>query len=144
MFFIWNHDGKELTLLLNELNNYHPNIMFTHESNKEDSPYLHLNVELSGNKLSTDLYVKWIDRHQYLHYTSSRPEYEKKSAVYSQALRLSQICSEEKEFEKHICKVKSWVSQRDTRKNSKKLKLAKLNFLVKQFSIEQRLKEVFR
>ena len=29
-----------------------------------------------------------------------------------QLLRLSRICSEEKDFEKHICEMKSWFSQR--------------------------------
>ena len=69
-------------------------------------------MNLSGNELSTDLYIKPTDRHQYLHYTSSHPEHTKKSVVYRQALRLSQICSEEKYFKKHICKMKSWFSQR--------------------------------
>ena len=69
-------------------------------------------MNLSGNKLSTDLYIKPTDRHQYLHYTSSHPEHTKKSVVYSQALRLSRICSEEKDFKKHIGEMKSWFSQR--------------------------------
>ena len=86
--------------------------MFTHESSKERIPFLDLNVNLSGNKLSTDLYIKLTDRHQYLHYTSSHPEHTKKSVVYSQALRLSRICSEEKDFKKHICEMKSWFLQR--------------------------------
>ena len=95
--------------------------------------FLDLNVKLSGNKLSTDLCIKSTDRHQYLHYTSSHPEHTKKPVVYSQALRLSRICMEEKDFDKHICEMKSWFSQSrktQTRKNSKQLKLEKLNFLV--------------
>ena len=71
-----------------------------------------LNVKLSGNKLSTDLYIKSTDRHQYLHYTSSHPEHTKRYVVYSQTLRLSRIFSEEKDIEKHICETKSWFSQR--------------------------------
>ena len=93
---------RKTCIFLNNLNNYHPNIKFTHESNKEHIPFLDLNVNLSGNKLSTDLYIKPTDRHQYLHYTSSHPEHTKKSVVYSQALRLSRICSEEKDCEKHL------------------------------------------
>ena len=69
-------------------------------------------MSLSGNKLSTDLYIKPTDRHQYLHYTSTHPEYTKKSVVYSQALRLSRISSEEKDFKKHIAEMKAWFSQR--------------------------------
>ena len=75
---------------------YHPNIKLTHESNKERNSFLDLNVKLSGNKLSTNLYIKSADRHQYF---TSHPEHTEKSVVYSQIVRLSRICSEEKDFE---------------------------------------------
>ena len=71
VFFIWTHGEEKLASFIDDLNNYHPNIKFTHESNKEHIPFLDLNVKLSGNKLSTDLYIKSTDRHQYPHYTSS-------------------------------------------------------------------------
>ena len=81
------------------------NITFTHESNKGHIPFLDLNVKVSVtsfllmciiNKLTG--IIIFIIRH---------PEHTKKSVVYSQALKLSQICSEEKDFEKHICEIKS-------------------------------------
>ena len=59
-------------------------------------------MKLSGNKLSTDQYIKSTDKHQYLLDTSSHPEHMKKSVFYSQALKLSRIGSEEKYFEKHL------------------------------------------
>ena len=92
-------------------------------------------MELSNNKLSNGLYIKSTDRHQYLHYTSSNPEHTKKSVVYSQALTLSRTCSEE-DFEKHTCEMKSWFLQRVyLQKLIETSKLAKLNFLVEEFSI---------
>ena len=107
VFFIWTHGKEKLASLINDLINYHPNIKFTHDSNKEHIPFLDLNVNLSGNKLSTDLYIKSTDRHQHLRYTSLHPQHTKKSVAYSLALRLSRICSEEKHFERHICEMKS-------------------------------------
>ena len=71
VFFIWTHGEEKLASFIDVLNNSHPNIKFTHESNKQHIPLLDLNVILSGNKLSTGLYIKPTDRHQYLHYTSS-------------------------------------------------------------------------
>ena len=112
VFFIWTHGEEKLASFIDDLNNYRPNIKFTHKSNKEHIPFLDLNVSLSGNKLSTDLYIISTDRHQYLHYTFLHAEHTKKSVVYSQALRLSRICSEEKDFKKHIAEMKSWFSQR--------------------------------
>ena len=64
VFFIWTHGEEKLALFLNDLNNFHPNIKFTHESNKEYIPFLDLNAKLSGNKLSTDLYAKSTGRHK--------------------------------------------------------------------------------
>ena len=79
----------------------------THESSKESLPSLDLKVKLSKGKTTTDLYVKNIDRHQYLHYTSSHPNHTKRSIVYSQPLRVKKICSEEKDFEHHIHEMRS-------------------------------------
>ena len=77
MFFIWTHGKEKFASFINLLNNYDPNIKLTHEPNKEHIPILDLNMNLSGNKLSTNLYIKSTDRHQYLHYTSSHTEYTK-------------------------------------------------------------------
>ena len=104
-----------------------PRLHQYNECNKEHIPFLDLNVKLSGNKLSTDLYIKSTDRHQYLYYTSSHPEHTKKSVVDNQALRLSRICSEESDFEKHL-KWNHGFHRGDTRESSQKLKLTKLNF----------------
>ena len=52
------------------------------------------------NKLTTDLYIKLTDTHQYLDYTFSHPEHTKKSIVYGQTLRLCQICFFETDFVK--------------------------------------------
>ena len=81
VFSIWTQGEEKLALFLNILKNYHPNIKFTHESNKEHISFSNLNLELSGNKLSADLYIKSTDRHQYFHYISSHPEHTKKSVV---------------------------------------------------------------
>ena len=98
IFFIWTHGEEKLKFFQADLNKYHPNINFTHESNKECINFLDLKVSLLDNKLSTDLYIKPTDRHQYLHYFSSHPDHTKKSIVYSQTLRLNRACSVEADF----------------------------------------------
>ena len=40
--YIWTHGEEKLALFLNDLNNCHSNIKFTHESNKEHIPFLDL------------------------------------------------------------------------------------------------------
>ena len=52
VFFIWTHGPDKLVSFMTEFNNYHPNIKFTYESNKENITCLDLNVSLSGTKLT--------------------------------------------------------------------------------------------
>ena len=63
IFFIWTHGEEKLKFFLDDLNKYHPNINFTHQSNKEYINFLDLTVSLLDNRVSTDLYVKPTDRH---------------------------------------------------------------------------------
>ena len=58
VFVIWIHGPDKLVSFMTELNNYHPNIKFTYESNKENITFLDLDASLSGSKLSTDLHTK--------------------------------------------------------------------------------------
>ena len=59
------------------------------------------------------MYVKPTDRHQYLHYLPAHPYHTKKSVVLSQALRISRLCSSEKDFENHKEEMKSWFRKRE-------------------------------
>ena len=102
VFFICTHVPDKLVSFLTEFNNYYSNIKFTYESNKESITFLKLDISLSGSKLTGDLHTKSTDKHQYLHYTSAHSAYTKRSIIYSQALRMSRICSYKTDFEKHL------------------------------------------
>ena len=73
MFFIWTHGEEKLTEFLNELNSFHFNLKFTYETSSCTVDFLDLNVSLKNGTLHTDLYIKPMDGHQYLHYQSSHP-----------------------------------------------------------------------
>ena len=102
IFFIWTHGTQELDSFLNELKKFHPNLSFTYETSEERVNFLDLNVSIRNGAISTDLYIKPTDGHQYLHYKSPHPEHIKNSIPYSQALRSSRICSSEKDFKGHV------------------------------------------
>ena len=106
IFYIWTHREEKLTQFLNELNIFHSNLKFTWESCTVNFP--DLNVSLRNGTIHTDLYIKLKDGHQYLHYQSSHPLHIKTSIPYSQALRVSRICSSEKDFKMHVSHVKEW------------------------------------
>ena len=83
------------------LNGCHKSIKFMAEISEVNVPFLDLNVHIEEGKLWTDLYCKPSDSHNYLHYESTHPEYNKKSLPYSQYLRLKRICNKEDDFLKH-------------------------------------------
>ena len=65
IFFIWIRGTQELDSFLNELNKFHPNLTFTYETSKENVNFSDLNVSLWNGAISTYLYVKPTDGHQY-------------------------------------------------------------------------------
>ena len=67
---------------------------------------------MKNGRLSTDLYFKPVDRHQYLHYSSCHAEHIKKSIIYSQTLRLKRICSQIKDLESHVKDLKGQFLRR--------------------------------
>ena len=126
VFFIWTHGKEKLEELLKDFNNYHPNIKFTHELNKENIPFLDLKVSLSGGQLTTDLHIKSTDKHQYLDYTSAHPDHTKHSTVFSQALRVSRICSNDRDFERHLDDMESLFQARGYPKNLVQKEMSKV------------------
>ena len=64
IFFIWTHGEQELERFLKDLNNFTPNLNFTHEGRKNCIPFLDLKDKLIDGKLETELYMKPTDHHQ--------------------------------------------------------------------------------
>ena len=75
--------------------------------------FLDINVSLKDGTIFTDLHIKPTDGHQLLHYKSSHPNHIKNSIPYSRALRISRLCSSQKDFNAHISNLKDWFLARD-------------------------------
>ena len=89
---------------LSFLVNLHTNLSFTCGTSKNNVNFSDLNIRLRNGAIHTDLYIKPTDGHQYLHYQSSHAQHTKVSIPYSQALRVSRICSPENDFKTCICR----------------------------------------
>ena len=59
-------------------------LKLTDEPNEKEIPFLDVKVKLNEGKISTDIYIKSMDKHQYLDFTSSHPNHTKSSIVYRQ------------------------------------------------------------
>ena len=89
---------------MEDFKNHQPNIKFKYTFSKKCVPFLDLDVQLSGGELTTNLHIKPTDRHSIVYIVCS--------IVYSQALRLSSICSRKCDFRKHISEMKTWFLRR--------------------------------
>ena len=113
IFMILQHGKENLDKFLNTLNSCHPSIKFKAECIlAERVSFLDDEVIRRGNQLTTDLYVKPTDSHQYLHASSCHVFHSKKAIPYSQALRLNRICSEGKDFDNRCNELESWLMER--------------------------------
>ena len=77
------------------INNFHPTIKFMAEWSRRSVAFLDVNIVLKEGCNMTDLYTKSTDTHEYLNEHSCHPDHCKSSILYSQALKLPCICSEE-------------------------------------------------
>ena len=101
VFFIWTSDENSLGTFINHINSFHRTIKFTSEYSHQQAHFLDVTVRKNNDTLTTDLYSKPTDTHQYLHSTSCHPKHCKTGIAYSQALRLRRICSNDSDFSNH-------------------------------------------
>ena len=81
IFFIWGHGEESLKEFVNEINSFHSIIKFTEDWSKEKVNFLDVEVTLNNGVLSTNLFVKPTDTHQFLDPTSCRPCHYKKDIL---------------------------------------------------------------
>ena len=112
IFFIWVHGQAKLKKFMEGLNNFLPNLQFIYELYLQRVAFLDLYVNLVNGSITTDVHTKSTDCHQYFHCSSSHPDHIRNSIIYSQTLRLSNICMCEEDLNKHALNVKSWLLQR--------------------------------
>ena len=101
IFLICTHGQDALTSFENHLNGCVPSIKFETETSLEEVHFLDVTVNLTNNNLSTSLYTKPTDAHNYLSFKSCHPKNCKSAIPYSQFLRVCRICSSETDFIKH-------------------------------------------
>ena len=113
---------------MNNFNEFDPCIKFTHESDNESIAFLDIKLSLRNSKVFTHLYIKPTEHHQYLHYLSAHPYHTKKSDVFHQTLRISRLCSSEKDFEDHKEEMKSWFRKKEYPENLIRSEMNKVKF----------------
>ena len=112
IFFIWSHGKEHLkTFYRNSINLILIwNLLMSRM--KRDTIF-RFKGQVNEGKISTDLYINFTDRHQYLHFASSHPNHTRMSIVYSQGLRVKRIYSENwEDVLKQMREMKLWFLKR--------------------------------
>ena len=113
IFVIWTHSVDDLQTFTTYLNNIHPTIKFTSNYSFTSIPFLDVSVSLINGKITTDLYTKPTDKHQYLLQPSCHPKHTKRAIPFSLALyRLRRICSSDDTLTKRTTELKTYLDKR--------------------------------
>ena len=80
------------------LNSILPTIKFTSNYSFTSIPFLDVNVSVDNGNITSDLYTKTTDKHQYLLHSSCHPQHTKRAIPFSLALRLRHIGSSDETF----------------------------------------------
>ena len=111
---IWHHGENELKQFIDKLNKFHPTIKFTCYYSRERVHFPDVQVILENNEISTDLYVKETDSHQYLlHSSSCHPYHCVMRFLIVKPLRLNRICSNNIFYDNRYNQLEKWFSDRN-------------------------------
>ena len=99
IFVIWSHGEDALHLFIHHLNECMPSFKFEAETSRTEVHFLDVTVRLDPQgSISTTLYTKPTDSHNYVNYKSCHPKSCRNGIPYGQFLRLRRICSTEEDF----------------------------------------------
>ena len=113
IFMVWTHGEEKLIEFITHINSSHNTIKFTHEFSDSSISFLDVTVLLNNsNQISTDLYVKSTDIHQYPLHTSCHPNHVKRSIPFSLALRIRRICSTAEKFKQRTSELMEFLCNR--------------------------------
>ena len=92
IFMMWTHSVYDLHAFTSYLNS----IIHLHLYPFQMSTFL--SITAISSSVTTDLYTKATDKHQYLLHSSCHPQHTKRAIPFSLALRLRRICSSDETF----------------------------------------------
>ena len=102
IFMIWTQSLDDLQT----------SIKFTSNHSFTSIPFLDVSVSLCNGTITTDLYTKPTDKHQYLLQSSCHPKHTKRAIPFSLALRLRRICSSDDTFTLRTNELKTYLNKR--------------------------------
>ena len=112
---IWTHSVDDLHAFNSYLNSIHPTIKFTFNYSFTSITFLDVNVFVDDGNITTDLYTKATDKHQYLLHASCHPQHTKRAIPLIQLSFTSSYLfgcsSDETSFKQRSNELKSYLNK---------------------------------
>ena len=89
---------EELEAFIDFVSNFHLALQFTSTITDTELPFLDINLHIADDRVQTSVFYKGTDTHNYLHFSSFRPDHCKCAIPYSQFLCLRPLCSDYDDF----------------------------------------------
>ncbi|KAJ8029140.1 hypothetical protein HOLleu_28468 [Holothuria leucospilota] len=102
----------ELQNFINFVSNFYPFLKFTHVISTSSVNFLDLKLSINDCKISSSIYFKPTDSHNYLLYSSNHPRSCINSIPYSQLLGAKRICSNHSDFTEASHKILAHIEHR--------------------------------
>ena len=137
IFCLWTDTMEKSKDFLESLNAFHPSIKFTMDYSLYQINYLDIltTKDESGKTVRAYLHTEPTDTNRYLH--SSHLAVNKKSMLYSQAVRMKQTCSEEEHLQHILGDLKSLLVNRGYRAESFRREIQRANSIDRQVLLEK-------
>ena len=143
IFLIWKGTEAQLTEFLKMINSLHPTIKFDANYSFREINFLDTVVYKDKDcNLQTKVYRKPTDRTSLLHKKSAHPSATKTSIIYSQALRIKRICSEEYEMRKQFSVLKEKLLVRGYESELIDENIKKTNAITREELLREKEQEV--
>ncbi|OOY45291.1 hypothetical protein, partial [Solemya velum gill symbiont] len=112
-FSIWKQTKGELVTFHALLNSLHPAIEFTMEIGEKQLPFLDVLVQKNNTLLTTDVFYKSTDTHQYLDFRSSHPSHTKRNIPYCLARRICTIVSDQETRDERLVELNIFLKSQN-------------------------------
>ena len=116
-FIFWTKSLSELHEFHDLLNNLHTSIKFTVDINETELPFLDILIIKENRNITTDLYYKKTDTHQYLVFNSCHPSHTKRNIPFNMARRVCTIVADKQRRDVRLSELSSFLLRQKYPKN---------------------------
>ena len=139
---IWTDGEEKLNEIFEYFNEFHPTIKLAIEKSFSKINFLDVTVSKINKRLSTDLYTKETNTHQYVHAKSCHCSSIKRAIPYGQAVRIKRICSDKNVLNERLTQLEIWLLKRGYLQENVRPEIERVNLTSREDLLKKSEKNV--